>query len=228
MALRTIVAISQKKLFVPAGGYEIDGVANTSTATIDVQAWGARLISDAGGGTIDFTLEFTSFFLDKSLKVLDSSFANLLGLTVNQLYPAGATFYSNKWGYTKLVLQNAENPAPLTNSIMQSFEEASGEFEKNVVILRGFAPISDYDADNDREMYKCEVRMFPASRRSDLKLFLEENAKGISETINIYGLSFKISETLDLNINMEYYNGIKDQYSNKNLKEFDIGFVVEA
>ncbi len=228
MALKTVVAISQKKLFVSAGSYEIDGVANVVAITYDLEAWLNRLILDAGGGTIDFKREFTSFLLPKSLKILDTSFANLLGLTVNQLYPAGGTFYSNIWGYTKLVLQNAENPSPLFNSMIQSFEEVPISFENNVVILRGFAPISDYEKSNDRESYNVEVRMFPVARRGDLKLFLEENAKGVSETVNMYGFAFKIAEDLNLNINLSPYSGIKDQHSNKNLKEFDIGFIVEV
>ena len=234
MGLRTIVAISKKTYSTAGTTYKVNGFSFLGLGLAkNAEEWLQELISStngSGGGLTSSTVaEFNNISgHDSTLEIVDTTIAKMLGFTAGVLYTVGTPIIASSWGSSKLVLQNAENLAGLSNSIMQSFEEMSGEFQKNVVILRGFPPISDYEADNDREIYKCEVRMFPASRREDLKTFFDENTKGISETVNIYGLTFKIAETLDLNINMDIYSGIKDQYSNKNLKEFDIGFIVEV
>jgi len=231
MDLKLVVALSQKKYGTSDTVYKINGV-NTSGGGIDrdVGEWLVQLSVDAGGssgGALSFSLaEFNYFEPSNSVEFVDETVARMLGFDTGVIYPASTLNEATKWGASKLVLQNSENPAPLPNSMIKSFEEKAIDFAKSTKILRGFAPISNYDKESDRESYIVSVRTFPAARRVDLKDFLDFNTNNIAEIVNVYGFDFKISETIDLNVNVGDYNGISEHFSNKNLKQFEIGFIV--
>jgi len=187
--------------------------------------WLSLIISDAGGvGTIDYEREFTKFTLDNKFEVVDSDLADLLGVDTGVVYNY-IPFYSNRWGTAKLVLQNALKDKGKINSMLSKFEEIQWDFENNTEILRGFAPESDYDKDNDRSVYRADVVLFPGSKKQWVKDFLHFNGSGTSANVRIHGLSYKISEFKDLNLILSLYKGFKDQYSTREQKTFSVGFI---
>jgi len=234
MALRTVLAVSKKTYSTVGLAYRINGVDIIGVGIErTAQEWLEQLISASegvGGGLSTSTAtEFN--YIDnqaRTLEIKDATIASMLGFQPDFVFPTTTPILATKWGVSKLVLQNAENPDPHPNSILETFKEVEPDFENNNVTLRGFPVISDYEEDNDRESYIASIRFLPVLRRSDVKKFLEFNGKGISESINIIGLTFKIAEDVDLSLNIGLYNGIKDQYPNKNLKQFDLGFMVNV
>jgi len=233
MELRNIIAISQKKYATTGNIWNVagsptagDGVARTA------KEWFDYLNTDTGATIVGLSsstyAEFNRFYVGGTIEFLDSTIAMMLGYETSVVYPASTFNTAEKWGSSKLVIQNSYNAPPLANSILTSFEETSVDFANNTTILKGFAPISDYENDDDREGYLCKVSYFPASRRNDLKLFLYENGHNVAEDLIIYGLEFKIDNTLLLNLDLSKYSGVSENISNKNLKKFEIGFIVSV
>ena len=225
MGLINVVAISEKTISVNGVVYKLDGVDYSKTGNIKFMDWLSLIISDDGGtGTIDYEREFTEFTLDHKFEVVNSDLADLLGLDVGTVY-ASIPFYSNRWGTAKLVLQNALKDKGKINSMLSRFEEIQWDFENNTEILRGFAPESDYDKDNDRSVYKADIVLFPGSKKQWVKDFLHFNGSGTSANVRVHGLDYKISNTKDLNLVLSLYKGFKDQYSTREQKTFSIGFI---
>ncbi len=227
---KTVIAISQKTYTTSSNIWEVGGTPTTGDGVArTAKEWFDYLNTDTGAvvtglSSSDYA-EFNRFYVPDTIEFIDETIAEMLGYEVGTVYPADTFNESERWGSAKLVLQNSVNPAPLSNSLIQSFEEKALDFEKNVTILRGFAPISDYEQEDDRVSYLCEVRMFPNARKEDVKLFLHTNGNGEAEELFIYGLEFKIDNTTAFNLNLKNYSGISENYSNKNLKQFDIGFI---
>ena len=233
MELRNIIAISNKEYTTSDDIWKVGASTTTGDGVArNAIEWFTEFKSDTGAigsglGTTDYA-EFNRFYAPATIEFLDATIAMMLGYETGVVYPADVFNTAEKWGSSKLVIQNSYNAPPLANSIMNSFDEMSIEFANNTTILKGFAPISDYENDDDREAYLCKVSYFPAARRDDLKLFLYENGHNVAESLYIYGLEFKIANTLLLNLNMDSYSGISENISNKNLKKFEIGFIVSV
>jgi len=225
MGLKDVVAISRKNISVSGVAYKLDGTSYSYTANTYLENWFNIIILDDGGsGTIDYKKEFTTFTLAHTLEIVNQSLADALGLDTGVVYSAGG-FDATGWGSSKLVLQNAEKDKGKLNSILNKFEQIEWDFENNTEILRGFAPESNYDKDNDRNVYQADIVYFAGTKRQYVKDFFHENGRGTAEELRIYGLEFKISNTQDLNLVMSIYKGFKEQYSNLDLKRWSIGFI---
>lgn len=233
MEFTNIIAISKKTYSTSFNIWAVNGVATTGDGVArTAKEWFNFLNTDTGATVSGLSspdyLEFNKFYLPATLEFIDETIAKMLGFETGIVYPADTFNIAEKWGSSKLVIQNSYNQPPLSNSILTSFDEESIEFDNSTTILKGFAPISSYENDDDREAYLCKVSYFPVSRRDDLKLFLYENGHNVSEKLNIYGLEFKIANDIDLNLDLSKYSGISENISNKNLKKFEIGFIVSV
>ena len=146
--LQTVVVISDKRLTITGNAFEINGTPKTGLTGQNFTYWIDKILFETTG-TIDYVNhEFIEFDLGETLKIVNADLAEMLGLTYNTVYPA-SLFFAPRWGSSRLVLQNSANTTG-TNSVMKSFDEVQMDISTDTTILRGFAPISNYEQDDDR------------------------------------------------------------------------------
>lgn len=99
--LQIVIVESLREISTVGDVFEVDGVPYSGTAGSSLIDWIAQILAVTTGTIGHLSHEFIEFDLDQTLKILNGNVADMLGLVVNQVYPA-SLFYSPFWGNSSL------------------------------------------------------------------------------------------------------------------------------